>query len=63
MHPESLTRRELEVLELMAQGQSHKEVAAALYISPETVRRHLRNIYQKLNVNNKIAAINKMRRA
>ncbi len=57
---DKLTSRELEVLELMAEGFSHKEVAEKLYVSPETIRKHLSNIYGKLKVNNKIAAINKV---
>lgn len=56
-----LTKRELEVLALMAEGLSHKEAAEKLFISPKTVRTHLENIYEKLQVNNKIEAINKMR--
>lgn len=55
-----LSKRELDVLKLIAEGLSHKEVAKKLFISPETVRKHLSNIYAKLNVNNKIAAINKV---
>lgn len=56
-----LTNRELEVLALIAKGLSHKEVAEKLFVSPETVRKHLSNIYTKLNVNNKVAAINKLK--
>lgn len=56
-----LSPRELQILEMMAEGKSHKEVAEILFISPETVRKHLSNIYLKLNVNNKIAAIHKIR--
>ncbi|MFN2439679.1 MAG: response regulator transcription factor, partial [Chitinophagaceae bacterium] len=55
-----LTKRELEVLALIAEGLNYKEVAEKLYVSPETVRKHLSNIYSKLQVNNKVAAINRV---
>jgi DNA-binding NarL/FixJ family response regulator len=55
----SLSKRELEVLHLIAEGLNHKEAAEKLFVSPETVRKHLSNIYTKLNVNNKVSAINK----
>lgn len=58
-----LTRREYEILEKISLGLSHRDVASTLFISPETVRKHVRNIYAKLNVNNKIAAINKVKLA
>jgi DNA-binding NarL/FixJ family response regulator len=49
---EILTRREIEVLKLMAEGKRTKEIAEILYISPYTVRRHRSNIMEKLNINN-----------
>ena len=58
-----LSKRELEVLKLMAEGLTHRQAAEKLFISPDTVRKHLQNIYSKLNVSNKIEAINKMKRA
>jgi DNA-binding CsgD family transcriptional regulator len=51
-----LTARELDVLQLVASGQPAREIAAALYISPHTVERHLANIYNKLGVNSRAAA-------
>jgi DNA-binding NarL/FixJ family response regulator len=57
----ALTKRELEVLALMAEGLSHKDAAEKLFLSPKTVRTHLQNIYAKLQVKNKIEAINKVR--
>lgn len=56
-----LSDREREVLELMSQGLMYKEIADKLYISPETVRKHLRNIYRKLHVQNKVEALNRFR--
>jgi len=52
-----LSGRELEVLRLMAAGLKYKEVAEKLVISVNTVRHHTRNIYSKLNVNNRAQAI------
>ena len=56
---ESLTNREIDVLELLAQRLSNKEIAAQLYISVTTVKAHLRNIYGKLNVNKRREAVEK----
>ncbi|HID28515.1 MAG TPA: response regulator transcription factor [Desulfobacterales bacterium] len=44
-----LTQREKEILTLLADGLSNKEIAARLYIATETVKTHLQNIYRKLN--------------
>ena len=49
---EVLTMREREVLKLLAEGKRTKEIAAALYISPHTVRRHRSNIMEKLDIKN-----------
>jgi DNA-binding CsgD family transcriptional regulator len=49
------------VLEQVAQGLLYKEIAIRLAISPETVKKHLKNIYQKLHVQNKVEALNKFR--
>ncbi len=54
---EPLTYREMEVLELLAQRLSAKEIAARLVISDRTVKRHAANIYQKLNVNSRQQAV------
>jgi len=48
--PELLTPREADVLELLQQGRSNAEIAAALHVGVETVRTHARNIYRKLGV-------------
>ncbi len=56
---EPLTEREQEVLTLLGEGFKQKEIAQGLCVSTNTVRRHLQNVYEKLNVNNKTLAINK----
>ena len=56
MPPGGLTGREAEVLAGVATGASNREVAAALFISEATVRRHLANIYAKLGVGSRTAA-------
>ncbi len=54
---EPLSERELEVLRLLAAGYKYKEVAGRLVISMNTVRSHTKNVYSKLNVNNRTQAI------
>ena len=56
-----LSVREKEVLQLLSKGLLYKEIASTLGVSTETVKKHLKNIYQKLHVQNKIEAINKFR--
>jgi len=56
---ELLTQREQEILSLLAQGLSNKEIAAERFISPETVKRHVYNIYQKLDVHSRTSALAK----
>ncbi len=57
----TLTGREREILRLLAQGLRHNEIAPRLFISVPTVRYHVKNIYRKLNVNNKLSAIDRGR--
>jgi DNA-binding NarL/FixJ family response regulator len=54
---ESLTPREVEVIELAAEGMRNKEIAAALGLQVDTVEAHLRNIYWKLRVKDRTAAV------
>jgi len=51
-----LTKRELEVLQLVAQGENNKSIAEKLFISEKTVKNHLTNIFQKLNVSDRTQA-------
>lgn len=52
-----LTRRECEVLQLLADGKSNRGIGEALYISEKTVKNHVSNILQKLNVNDRTQAV------
>jgi DNA-binding NarL/FixJ family response regulator len=56
---EALTIRENEILEFLAKGFLYKEIAEKLFISHETVKRHIHNIYDKLHVQSRIEAVNK----
>lgn len=53
----SLTERELQVLELLAEGQRNKEIAATLSISEDTARTHIKSIFFKFNVHDRTAAL------
>ncbi|ULQ58249.1 response regulator transcription factor [Flavihumibacter rivuli] len=55
----ALSTREYEILELLSKGMLYKEIAAQLFISQETVRKHVYHIYEKLHVNNRVEAVNK----
>ncbi len=52
-----LTRRECEVLQLLADGKSNRAIGDALYISEKTVKNHVSNILQKMNVNDRTQAV------
>ncbi|NQW20336.1 MAG: AAA family ATPase [Chloroflexi bacterium] len=54
--PFDLTRREIDVLTLVAHGSTNKEIADSLFVSPHTVNRHLGNLFTKLGVSNRAAA-------
>ncbi len=54
-----LTSREMEVLAQLCKGKSYKMIGESLFISEETVRRHLKNIYKKLEVHSKSEAVAK----
>jgi len=56
---DKLSKREYEILEYIVKGITHKQIADKLFISPKTVRTHLRNIYQKLHVHSKTEAVSK----
>lgn len=56
---EQLSMREKQILEELSRGLMYKEIANVLFISPETVRKHVYHIYEKLHVTNRIEAVNK----
>jgi DNA-binding CsgD family transcriptional regulator len=57
----NLTRRECEILDLLASGRSNKELARKLGISPNTVKTHLASLFAKLEVDRRVKAIEKAR--
>jgi len=52
-----LTRRECEVLQLLADGKSNRAISEHLFISEKTVKNHVSNILQKMNVNDRTQAV------
>lgn len=59
---ERLTPREIEIVSLLQDGQSYKQVAEKTHISVDTVKYHIRNIYGKLQINSRTELINKYKR-
>jgi LuxR family maltose regulon positive regulatory protein len=55
--PDPLTEREMEVLRILAEGLSNKEIATRLVVAPSTVKQHLKNIYAKLDVRSRTQAV------
>lgn len=53
-----LSERELEILQKTASGLTNAQIGEELFISPKTVRKHIENIYQKLQVHNRVEALN-----
>ncbi len=54
---EILSNRETETLKFLVEGLTYTEIAEKMVVSPQTVRSHIQNIYKKLHVNSKAAAI------
>ena len=55
--PPHLTPRQVEVLRLLEQGRSTKQIAAELHLTPETVRNHIRRLFLALAVNSRLEAV------
>lgn len=53
----NLTKRELQILNGLSNGLNYQQIADELFISPKTVRKHIENVYQKLQVHNKVDAV------
>jgi DNA-binding NarL/FixJ family response regulator len=56
---DQLSHREKQILEELSRGLMYKEIANVLFISPETVRKHVYHVYEKLHVTNRVEAVNK----
>ena len=56
-----MSERELEVLQLLAQGVSNQEIAQELVIALDTVKRHVSHIFSKLGVQNRVQAVRQAR--
>jgi LuxR family maltose regulon positive regulatory protein len=57
-----LSKKEQRVLQCLAQGMSNQKIAEALFVSPNTIKTHMRNIYSKLGVNNRLQAVDQLRK-
>ena len=57
-----LSKRELEILNLLAQGYSNQEIATKLFVSLSTVKTHIQNLFEKLDVKRRIQAVEKAKR-
>lgn len=57
-----LNKRELEILSLLAQGHSNQEIAAKLFVSLSTVKSHIQNLFEKLDVKRRTQAVEKAKR-
>ena len=56
-----LTDRETEVLHLISRGMSNADIAEKIFVSTNTVKYHIKNIYLKLDVKNRVEALNKLK--
>jgi len=57
-----LSKREMEILNLLGQGHSNQEIAAKLFVSLSTVKTHLQNLFEKLDVKRRMQAVEKAKR-
>ncbi len=56
-NPNHLTQRERQILQLLAQGLSNKAIATALCLSEKTIGTHMKSIFEKMGVHNRVAAV------
>ena len=56
----NLTERETEVLHLISEGMSNADIAEKIFVSTNTIKYHIKNIYLKLDVKNRVEALNKI---
>ncbi|HPJ22827.1 MAG TPA: helix-turn-helix transcriptional regulator, partial [Clostridia bacterium] len=57
----NISEREREIIEALAQGKTNKEIAAELFISINTVKTHIKNIYRKLDIRNRVQLLHKIK--
>lgn len=57
INPARLSSCEMEVLKLLVKGQTNPEIAGVLYLSPNTVKTHIRSIFNKFGVDNRVQAV------
>lgn len=57
-HQETLTKREVEILEWLTKGYKNSEVADRLFVSEATIKKHIENIYQKLQLHSRVELVN-----
>ncbi len=57
-----LSKRELEIMSLLAQGHSNQEIASKLFVSLSTVKTHIQNVFEKLDVKRRTQAVEKAKR-
>ncbi|MEM7105502.1 MAG: response regulator transcription factor [Bacteroidota bacterium] len=57
--PSPLSERETEILKFLCEGQNYRTIAEKLFVSPHTVRTHIKNIYKKLHVSSRAEAVRK----
>ena len=57
-----LSKRQLEILSLLAQGHSNQEIASQLLVSLSTVKSHIQNLFEKLEVKRRMQAVEKAKR-
>lgn len=55
----NLTEREIELLQFLVEGNTYKQIADIMFISHNTVRKHIENVYEKLHIHSKVEAVNK----
>jgi len=60
MYQFDLSKREIEVLQLISKGYNNEEIAEKLFVSKNTVKTHIQHIYTKLDVKNRIQAMKKV---
>jgi DNA-binding CsgD family transcriptional regulator len=53
-----ITPRELEIIRMAVKGYSNKKISQKIFVTPDTVKKHLQNIYKKVGINNRVELVN-----